>query len=1143
MSLVTSYGRVNSQMIISKLKLEEVNLSEALEEIEKITEYDFVFSYDDVEGYKVSVDLESSTLEESLGEILRDLPFEYKTEGDLVIISYKKPASQQQQKVNYKIKGKVTDAKGVGLPGVTVKIEGTYIGTATDIDGNFLFSSPKNTGILIVSFVGKKMQKIQFEAGKPISVKLKDDQSKLDEVTITAYGKTTKREMTGSITSVKSKDLEDVPSPSIVSLLQGRVAGMEIQQVSGAPGSGGANTTIRGQNTLSAYSGSSSPLWVIDGVPLSTTESGVTGTSVLADIDPSMIESMEVLKDASAASMYGSRAANGVILVTTKKGKKGKMQIRAKASYSYSFVPEFPTVTAGKLTNAWRTEALRNDVGSIYDYSAQKTVTPKSYKEAYDLYKSGKWGGTYDYFFGNGNPNDVPGVQRVMQDTLNSFYDNQTNWFDEMFRTGKVVSGNIQASGGSDKFVYNASLGYYKEDGIVKSSSFDRTSFMLNTTLTASEKLSFDFRVFLSYSKRQRSGADGMNDELPKIPWGASPFYPGGESLYGQSVMNSISDLKQKNQDYRARATGGLKYSITKDLVFTSMNSVDYSISKRNIFTPSKYDIQYGSRSVGAVSDYTNTLSENLLTYKKSINDVHNIELLAGYIYQKDQISSVGGSARMSPSDYIHYADPFFPANHTSEYGQITPLRTFTSNFEESVLISYIGRVKYNFDKKIMFEASVRRDGSSKFGKNQPWGVFPSISGGYAFSEESYMQWLPQLDFGKVRASWGKSGNTFTENYIAYGALKPSQDIWNGRSPIDMNKNTGLLNSNLSWEETDQTNIGLDLDFFNYKLGVVFDYYYRYTKGLLYNPSIAGNFNYYTGRFENSGDISNEGIELSLKWDVMKTRDFSWKMNFNISRNWNMYRASYNGKDISNNYIIGRPVNGMYVYKTDGIIQDSKDLPFHYTTEGAKIYYTSGGPVNAYRPGDTKYLDQNGDAKIDISNDRVYVGSPQAIAFGGILNEIRYKNFDFRCMLSYSIGKTILNMGDAAQLAIKTNNLNSAVVTDLSKFKFWEKPGDTNVYPYNTIDRRNNYFLNDIFIEDDIHYVKLKNIVVGYRFSDQIIKKLKIQSARVFVSGENLLTLTNYTGLDPETVDNFGRDSGFNYPLIRKFSLGLDIKF
>lgn len=1147
MSLLTSYGNVNSQMIISKLKLEEVELSQALEKIEKLTEYDFVFSYDDVEGYKVTVDLESRTLEESMDEILKDLPFVYKTEGDLVIVSFKKTEVKQQQKTNYKVSGKVTDEKGEPIPGVTVLLEGTYTGTATGIDGNFQFSSPVNKGILVISFVGKKTQKINFESGKPLLVKLFDDASDLDEVRVVAYGTTNKREMSGSMSVIDAADLEGIPSPSITNLLQGRVAGMDVTNVSGAPGGGGTQITIRGYNSLGAEAGRrySNPLWVIDGVPMTSFTSPVTGTNGLSDINPEMIESIHVLKDASSTSLYGARAANGVILVTTKKGAKNqKGKFSVNFSHTYSILPEYPLVYGGKGERDYRIQSRRNDRRAYFDYETNAYKYPDSYEDVVGTY------GSYDAYWGNGSawsPSD--GDQ--LQDSLNTFWNNSTNFYKKLYNVGKVTNANIQTYGGSETMSYSIGAGYYDEKGIVLGSGFNRVNLMGNFMVNPIDRLTVNFNNYLSMSDRSRgtrgSGLSSGKD-IELIPGAAdklSTLLPFNSDATTEAIK-SFKTQQEKNISYRLRTSFKLKYDFTEHLSFTNTSSLDYSQNNRNSFLPAAMDDYNETKTVGEIARNVMFLNESLLNFKKSFNDIHNITAMLGLSYQRDEYNYIGGSAKNGPSEYIHYAGQtgWPDVTKRSEYWT-EGMKNYMSNYSEKKMNSYFGRIDYNYNKKYFLSATLRRDGSSVFGENLKWATFPSVAASWNFSEEDFMEWTKILDFAKLRASYGMSGNVFKNPYLSYGILQ-GDNIYNGNPSIKPNRSEGFYNPDLSWEETKQFDIGVDLSFNDYRLSVTADYYNRYTDKLLYKVPIPGDYIGYASQWRNAAAISNEGIELEIKYDVYRKDGNYWRLSFNIAKNWNRFAESWNGKDFYDGtarkaYVLGKKLNGIMGLKTDGYWHTDASETAYYDSDGRINYLNPRSGESFDYPGTTKFVDSNNDNVISYK-DEVYLGSSLPEITGGIVNEVKWKNFDLNILLSYSLGRNMVNAQPVNSLAV--GGVLSPIFINLDEATFWENPGDNTDYPVAHVQNYNHDWnpMQDRFVET-VNYLKLKTLTLGYTLPKSIVGKKYFDQVRFFFSGENLLTLTNYSGMDPETVDmTTGIDKGETYPLARKLTLGLTIK-
>ena len=555
MSSMSLYANQVTMAQKISIKVNNVNLKVVIEAIEQQTKFGFLYNENEVRQVKnLSLSVKDMDVIKVLDLVLKGSSLVYSIEQETILISTRERVVGDTVKPmeEWVIRGRVTDKKNGPLPGVSVYIKGTTKGVATDSKGEYkLVLAPQKNLVLMYSFVGMKMKEVPVSKPGVVNVVLEDDVSDLDEVRVIAYGKTTKREMMGAVTSIKGEDILSVPTANLSSLLQGRVAGLDVSNMSGAPGSGGTATILRGYNTLSAEQRDfSSPLWVIDGVPITNMTSSLTGTNALAEIDPESIESIEVLKDAAATSMYGSRAANGVILVTTKRGKNGERSIRANVSYSWSYIPEYPTVFAGKESRRYKLKALQN-YRQAYMNDDYEAVYPKSYQDVF-----GKYGGAYDYFWGNGSEYNAKYIDQL-QDSLNSFYNNSTNWFKRFFQTGKVITANVQSLYGTDRFNSSVGAGFYDETGILRNSGFTRFNFMTNLGFKPIERFNIEVHLSLAYARRKRNQGessnlimgDGQNlVNIPKVPFETSPFLP-ANSVVEEYVLKNQKGVKEKNED------------------------------------------------------------------------------------------------------------------------------------------------------------------------------------------------------------------------------------------------------------------------------------------------------------------------------------------------------------------------------------------------------------------------------------------------------------------------------------------------------------------------------------------------------------------------------------------------------------------
>jgi TonB-linked SusC/RagA family outer membrane protein len=1134
---------VKSQQRVT-LKYDKIRVEDALEQVRKNSSYELFFSMHEIETDKIiSLDIDNEYVVDALKKILGD-KYKYNVVDNVIIIKPMAKISSQQKKTE--IKGQVVDEKGKPMPGVTVQLEGVSMGTSTDIKGKFKLQLPIKKGVLIISFVGYKTQKVKFQEGKELKIKLVEERSNLDEVTVVAYGQVKKREMTGSVSVVKGDDLKGLPTPSLSNLLQGRVAGMDVTNISGAPGGGGTQITLRGYNSLGIEAGRrfSNPLWVIDGVPMTTFTSPVTGTNGLADINPEIIESIHVLKDASATSLYGARAANGVILVTTKKGRKNqKGKFSVNFSHTYSVLPEYPTIYGGKGERDYRISS-RRIYKSAYLNSDNVYVYPTSYRDVYGT------SGTYDKYWGNGKVYGLSDGDQL-QDSLNSFYNNSTNFFKELYRVGKVTNANIQTYGGSERMSYSIGLGYYDETGIVIGTGFNRINLMGNFMARPNDKLTVSLNTYLSMADRsrgERGSGLGSGQDIELIPGKAhelSTLLPLKTDATKEAI-NKFKSQKEKNITYRLRTSFKLEYQIMKDLNFSNAVSIDYSQNNRNSWLPGVLDYYNESKSIGEIARNKMFLNESLLNYKKTINEDHNIDVMLGLSFQRDEFNYIAGSAKNGPSDFIHYVGKKGWPDVIERYEDYyEALKNYTSDFSEKKMNSYFGRLNYNYKKRYMLTATIRRDGSSVFGENLKWATFPSYAAGWNFSQEDFMRWADFLDFGKVRVSYGKSGNTFKNPYLSYGLLvggKPHE----GKPTIEPVYKDGYYNPNLSWEETDQWDIGIDLNLMNYRLSITADYYNRYTHEMLYKVPLPGNYSGYSNVWKNAAAISNEGLELEIKYDIFRDNNDYWRMSFNIAKNWNRLKESWNNKDFydsneKKNYILGRKLNGIIGLRTNGYIQSEGDIVAFYNSYGEIDHINPRSSTSFYYPGNTKFIDANGDYQISYL-DYSYLGSSLPEVYGGIVNEVRWKNFDLNMLFSYSFGRDMIN---ATKLeGLQAYNELVPIFNDLRKVSFWEKEGDNTTYPIASFVNYNRDFMpaQDRYVET-VHYIKLKTLTLGYTLPKHLFKIRYFDNVRLFFSGENLFTITNYSGMDPETVSlQSGIDKTKNYPLARKLTLGLTIK-
>ena len=1131
-----------------------VNFKEA--PLEKVFDYletnvNVVFTYNSEElkndPSRITMDFKDVTLDEMLKICLEKSRFTYEKVGQHVVIR------QRPQVSEHLLKGKVTNEKNEPMPGVTVRLEGTSLGVASDVEGNFTMRIPLTQGVLVFTFVGYKDKKVAFKDARPLFVKMEENVAALDEVQVVAYGEQKKRTMVSAVSSVKADDIKELPTHSLESLLQGHMAGVEVNNISGSPGGGGSVVAIRGYNSF-FVSGEGedrnygTPLYVIDGVPIQAFTSPVTGANTLSDLDPSMIESVEVLKDAASAAIYGSRAGNGVILITTKKGRAGRARFTANASYSASWLPKTPVQTGGQAERLYHLSVLRNAANPYYDPATGEWKMTTSYDEVY------KWpnekGPYINYFWGrNGNRNAY-----ILQDSLNPFYNNSTNWWKEVYRIAKVWNANIQAAGGSESIQYMVGAGYYNEEGIMLGSGFKRINILSNLSAQPAKRLRLDSRFSLTYSDRSRggktAGSNGLGGEkvegITADPTKESSLKP-GNGYVKERFLETLNSVQEKNQSYSARYNLVLDYEFIKNLHLSVSGSVDYNQQNQNHFEPSTMDTySHFSLSQGTITRSVSLMNENLLNYNYSFGGRHNFKLLLGLSFMKDQDFSNSGSGKNGPSDYIHYVGEGWGNSGGLNYvdGQPTSAFSYRSSFSEERMCSYFGRLNYNYKEKYMFEMTLRRDGSSVFGEDVRWATFPSVAAGWAFSEEPFMKNLYWLSFGKVRLSYGTSGQKFRQRYLAHGLFSPISDTFEGQGAMLPNHDGGAINKNLTWEMTDQWDLGLDLNFFDYRLKLVADYYYRYTHAQLVSADLPGDIYYFDNQWQNGLATSNQGIELELQADILRETAVTWRLKVNGSRNWNRFEKSSDGYDFADNMVLKKPMYQIRTYKTEGFYNKQSEVPVYFLPDHTPQPLYSGLNNAIFFPGMRRIVDLNGDGK--ISGDDMYpAASPLPKFYGGIANEIRWKDFDLNIFFNYSLGRHILKVYEDGTLIGGPSS--GAILADIGKINCWTGPDSKNPeYPvrqyfaYNG-SQYNGYYDCDI---EKVHMLRLKQLTLGYNLNKHVCQRIGVTGVRVFLTGENLFLLTNYSGLDPEIVNIYnGVDHLSSYPLPRKFTVGVTLNF
>lgn len=1102
------------------------------------TKGDYKINYsDDVKNDSLLLTISFDDVDElsAVESLLSHTHFMHNVDGKVINVFKMQDAKQGQ----YTLKGTVKDKDGLGVPFAIVQIKGTSKGVTADIDGNFSMPMDQQEGNITISSVGYEPKTLKYNTAKDLNVILASSAHSLGEVTVVAYGKRNTREQVGAIASVKPEDLQKTPSASIENLLQGRMAGVDVSNLSGSPGGGGAKITIRGFSSLNQNGiNDGTPLYVIDGIPVSGSAGEATGgINPLAGLDPASIESVQVLKDAASASLYGSRAGNGVILITTKKGKSGKSEVSVNVSQSLSWLPSTPMQTMGKGERDIALLLAKSQRGAHYDYLTDKIVFPGSYKDSYGWDADND--GAYDYLWRNGRVLDPDRrLPAIAQDSLNTFYNNKTNWWKYVFRVGRVTKADLQLAGGTDNIRYMVNGGVYDETGIMISSNFRRFSLLSNLDFNLSTKLSVFTRINLAYATQKAGSGGGRVQGLTFDPKRTSTLLPGKGSTAEQIALRQLRDIDKTNSNYNVRLSLGLNYDIIKGLRFSSTYSLDHYFTRVYTFTPDylKYDLKSAVEASNIAM--TNIQTENILTYNVPLSTDHKLELMAGMTYNYDLLQNLSGTAKGGPTNSIKYAGEGWPSL-LNDGGTIRAAQSFLTNQQEQSLVSFLGRAVYNYKKRYMAEVSVRSDGSSVFGKDVRWGTFPSVGLGWAFSEERFMKKLWWLSFGKLRASWGKSGQKFQEPYLALGVMEES-NIFNGSLGLIPQS---MANKRLTWEESDQYDVGLDLQLLDYRLKVKLDYYYKYSSKLLMQSYLPGNVFLATSMWDNASAISNEGIEFEAQYDIIRKKNWNWSVGLNLSHNKNMLRKTYNGEDL-NDKVLGRPVYGIYTFKDEGIVQKEEDIPMYPNASGklTPLYFQSVN--NPLRVGGRKIKDQNFDGVID-DKDLYYAGSTLPAVYGGLNSHLEWKGLSLDLLFSYTIGRKVMNMYKNSAFTFTKDF--GVIMNYFHANDFWTPDNRGAKYPSLEFADKDYIGQFDGNVDsniENISFLRLKQLVIGYQFPKTWLKGTFIKDANIYLSGENLFLITNYSGVDPEVINPYtGKDDGTQYPLNRKVTLGLNLKF
>lgn len=1077
-------GNAHSQNAKVSIRMNNVKLDKILNEIENQTDYLFIYN-NQVDINKItSVKVKNEAVAQVLDRILSGTGINYELEGTHIILTteaIKDLHAQQQAKT---VTGTVTDVSGEPIIGANIRIKGTTTGTITDIDGNFSIEAEPQS-VIEVSYIGYLTQETVINNQKSIRFLLKEDTKTLDEVVVIGYGVQKKADLTGSVANINTEKLNTQSNANIGQALQGKIAGVDIVSQGGAPGSG-TRIMVRGIGTLN----NASPLYIVDGMYMNSID----------HINPNDIASIDVLKDASSAAIYGSRAANGVIIVTTKEGSntEGKPIIDLSVNLGISTASKFLDMLDAK---GWA------EVTTI----ARQAIGKPALDMATDL--------------ANKPDND---------------------WQDIMFRPALMQNYNLSVKGGGKYSTYYTGLGYFNQDGIVKGTNYQRYNIQSKNDykrgiFSAGTNLIISFSHDKPLHQELRGGMIGtILQSVPTLEKYDDTREGGYGGTYGDVVniphpLAIIDDniMDRYNENVKIFANLYAQIELFKGLKYKLNLTPDFSFERYKNYL-NKYDFGLATNSITQLTERQrrrrNILVENLLTFDRTFGE-HKISALAGYTYQDSRFRHIQAYGEGLPQGL-------------EEIDAATTNRSNEGNSWRSVLTSILGRVFYSYQNKYLFTATIRRDGSSKFGKNNRYGYFPSFSLGWNVAEEKFMENVHWLDQLKLRGGYGVLGNQEIDNYQYSSTITTGINYPDG--------NGGLLqgafpknfaNPDIKWEETAMTNVGIDFMAFNNRLSLTADYYVKNTKDILLTVPIPISSGGANDPIRNAGKIRNNGFEFNLGWMDQPNPDISYGINLIGSFNKNKVIAmgsesgSIKGGSTNQNITTsetkaGYPIGGYWLISTAGYFNSQEEVDA-YAKDGKKIQ-------PAAEPGDIKFVDANNDGVIN-DDDRVFQGSPFPDFTFALNGNMRYKNFDLSIRLQGVLGNKIYN---ATRQTLEDVTKGSNFLA--SCLDYWTPENKNASHPRLTWDdpNRNTRAESDRYLENG-SYLRLRSVQLGYTFPQTWFKGA-IQHARVYINAENLFTITSYSGYSPDVNADNANYRGFDnfiYPTNRTFMLGLNVTF
>lgn len=1024
----------------------------------------------------------------------------------ILLLSFGLPESIFAQTDLVKVTGTVTDETNQPVPGVNVLLKGSSnIGTVTDIEGKYTLNIPKDA-TLIFKFVGYKTTEVAVNGKTTVNLSIQPDVKQLEDVVVIGYQAIKREKSTAAIASVAGEKIENIPVPSVEMALQGKVAGLNVLNITGEPGAKGI-VTLRGNTSIASQDSRSTPLYVVDGIVMDEGDLGqidLTGTNPIAGINPNDIESIDVLKDASASAIYGARAANGVIIIKTKTPKAGKPQVRLNGYYGVAMKPTMRSTLVGSAERH-----LKMDL--IYQYLGK------------------------------------PGMENVnywITDSLNPAFNNNTDWQSNVIQKARIQNYDVNVSAYGEKTSYRLSYNFYDEEGTVIGTGFTRNTASLY--LNAHPYSFLNLTGNIRFSEMSRKKTNGSINIFSTWSFPSSFFKLTDEDIENFKGNNLDELDKNLNRDLYANFQANIDF--TPYLKWTTSYSFGYSTTRNDYFIPSYRNNgnAYATSSSGSVKRWE---IENYIQYLRSFKETHNLSVLFGQGAEYSYIDNLWGEGNYIASNSIQTIQ-----------GVVSKNSNASSSIEERARLSWFARLSYDYKDKYLFSANWRMDGSSRFGKDNRWGHFPSVSAGWIITKESFFPENQVADFIKIRGSYGITGNDPAGFYDAYRALTTNVDYrggsgitsYNGSGTIAYDFGSAVTSRELGWEESKQMNFGLDAHFLNKRIILTGDYYIRDSESMIFNyalPVTTG----YTEAKNNLVSVRNSGVELQLSLDLLPHNwDWSWTIDANIAMNKNQIKKLPNGnRSIVTGapwmewiLTVGRPLYEITGWRSNGIYATDDDVPVDPLTGNRMTFF--GTTMQA---GDIAVADQNGDYNIDY-NDKVSLGNPDPKYYGGINTTVRWKGISLGVFCNYVIKRTFWNgflsdrMNGGVYSAGGWGNVSGPAL-DFGGLKYYTTPGQQADLPTliatNHMDNR--HIAHEIYT-DNGSFFRVKNISMSYEFPTALVNKIKLQRLRVYGYMDNVWVFSkSKTYPDPENINTNGYANGSEYPLPHKFTLGAEITF